>query len=147
MLGCRSAVKLISNSQTIYYCSSLSSWVSGALSVFRITLAAHCYWLQFRVRQNFGWINENRCRLIELNCPVHVLQISKIHSVTFDFTAFLRCGVRSDPRRFWTIQNNTLEEQKTFANHILFVRFQRSHCSVFINSLLSSRWRCSTSTF
>lgn len=45
MLGCCFAVKLISNSQPIYCRSSHSSRVSRALSVFKITLAAHCYWL------------------------------------------------------------------------------------------------------
>lgn len=39
-LGAAFAVKLISNRQPIYYCGSLFSQVSGALSVFKMTLAA-----------------------------------------------------------------------------------------------------------
>lgn len=77
MLGCCFAVKLISNRQPIYYSSSHSSRVSRALSVFKITLAAHCYWLLLTVMQNFILMNANKYRLIKLNYPVRVRRISE----------------------------------------------------------------------
>lgn len=77
MLGCCFAVKLISNRQPIYYSSSHSSRLSRALSVFKITLAAHCYWLLLTVMQNFILMNANKYHLIELNYPVRVRCMSE----------------------------------------------------------------------
>lgn len=134
MLGCCFAVRLISNSQPIYHCGFLSSRVSRALSVFKITLAAHCYWLLLTVRQNFILINENKYPLIKLNYLVHVLCISKPTLWLYLLRAFWENGSGMMNINILAlisvIQNSAFEEEKniTLSGHKLGQRMLVIFC-------------------
>lgn len=164
MLGWRFAVKLISNSQPIYYRGSLSSRVSRALSVFKITLAAHCYWLLLTARAKLHFLmNENKCHLYRVYLPDVCIMHKQIHSMAFFFSfncILSRAGVRNDKHLgrsdFGNAKHCIWENKRTrpflggrFCKHMLitfcFFKLQWSH-SVLMSSLLSSRRRCSVST-